>query len=343
MKPRRIVGLSILAIVLAWMWIAGSLEGRRIDAQRATHPPPATRMMSLRVDSDRLMAAVATLADPKFEGRGTGTSGNLAARAWLEGEMTAAGLASVSGARVFPFQFSHVSIKGLIDPDRAFKTDYTNAANLAGLCMGTEPAKPMFVISSHYDHLGIRNGQIYPGADDDASGVAVMLELARYCGRTPFRHSVVFAAFDGEELGMQGSQAFLIQPPVPKARLALDINLDMVSRNDRRELFVAGPYHWPLLKKPIEDVAARAPISLLFGHDRPIAIAGGVEDWTMQSDHGAFHKEGIPFVYFGVEDHPDYHRPTDTADKIDRGFFVDVAETVLDSVLALDRLDAFKP
>ena len=66
-------------------------------------------------------------------------------------------------------------------------------------------------------------------------------------------------------------------------------------------------------------------------------MAGGVEDWTNQSDHGPFHSAKIPFVYFGVEDHPDYHKPTDTADKINRGFFVDVAETVLDAVLQLDR------
>ena len=75
---------------------------------------------------------------------------------------------------------------------------------------------------------------------------------------------------------------------------------------------------------------------MLFGHDRPAALAGGVEDWTDQSDHGPFHAAKIPFVYFGVEDHPDYHKPTDTADKINRGFFIDVAETVLASVLQLD-------
>ena len=64
-----------------------------------------------------------------------------------------------------------------------------------------------------------------------------------------------------------------------------------------------------------------------------MAIAGGVDDWTNQSDHGPFHAAKIPFVYFGVEDHADYHKPTDTADKINRGFFVDVAETILDAIL----------
>ena len=84
----------------------------------------------------------------------------------------------------------------------------------------------------------------------------------------------------------------------------------MVSRNDKREIFVAGTYHYPDLKAPLEAVAKRAPITVLFGHDKPVAIAGGVEDWTNQSDHGPFHAAKIPFVYFGVEDHADYHKPT---------------------------------
>jgi Zn-dependent M28 family amino/carboxypeptidase len=125
--------------------------------------------------------------------------------------------------------------------------------------------------------------------------------------------------------------------PVPRERIALNVNLDMVSRNDKREIFVAGTYHTPDLKPPLEEVARRAPITVLFGHDRPKALAGGVDDWTNQSDHGPFHSAKIPFIYFGVEDHPDYHKPTDTADKINRGFFVDVAETILDAVIALDR------
>ena len=136
--------------------------------------------------------------------------------------------------------------------------------------------------------------------------------------------------------GFSGSRAFVATPPVPKERIALNVNLDMVSRSDKREIFIAGTYHTPALKAPLEEVARRAPITVLFGHDRPKAIAGGVDDWTSQSDHGSFHAAKIPFVYFGVEDHADYHKPTDTADKINRGFFVDVAETILCAILALD-------
>ncbi len=326
MKSRRIVGLSVVAVAAAWFMAAGQFEAGRIEAQRQERTATRTQAVSLRVDSERLMSTVTTLADPKFEGRATGTPGGIAARAWVLERFKAVGLQPVSGAYVFPFTYARKSMTARDG----------QGANIVGMCVGKDSTLPMFVVSAHYDHLGVRDGVVYPGADDDASGVAVMLEVAAYCQKNPFRRSIVFAAFDAEEGGLNGAKVFVSTPPVPRERIALNVNLDMVSRSDKREIFIAGTYHTPDLKAPLEEVAKRAPITVLFGHDRPKAIAGGVDDWTNQSDHGAFHAAKIPFVYFGVEDHADYHKPTDTADKINRGFFVDVAETVLDVVLQLD-------
>jgi Zn-dependent M28 family amino/carboxypeptidase len=328
MNTRRIVGLSIVATGFIWFQVAGRFEARRIDQQRESRPASQSQQSKLRIDSERLMNAVTTLAGPKFEGRAAGSPGGLAARAWIVDQYKAIGLQPVWGAYVHPFTYARMTMNGRQEGD---------AANVLGFCLGTDPKLPYFVVTAHYDHLGIRDGQVYPGADDDASGIAVVLEIAAYCQKTPFRHTILFAAFDAEERGLQGARAFLVKPPVPKDRIALNVNLDMVSRSDKREIFVAGTYHYPQLKAPLEEVAKLAPITVLFGHDKPVAIAGGVQDWTNQSDHGPFHADKIPFVYFGVEDHADYHKPTDTADKINRGFFVDVAETILDSVLALDR------
>lgn len=328
MKRRRIIGLTIVATGLIWFQAAGRFESARIDAQRQSRPAGRTQPAGVRIDSARLMTTVQTLADPKFEGRAAGSPGGIAAREWIVERYKALGVAPVSGAYVYPFTYTRMTASGRQEGD---------GANILGMCVGTETRLPYFVVSSHYDHLGIRNGETYPGADDDASGVAVMLEIAAFCEKHPFRHSTVFAAFDAEERGLQGAKAFLVKPPMPKERIGLDVNLDMVSRNDQREIFIAGTYHYPDLKRILDPVVKDARVTVLYGHDKPVAIAGGVEDWTNQSDHGPFHAEKIPFVYFGVEDHPDYHKPTDTADKINRGFFVDVAETILDAVLALDR------
>jgi hypothetical protein len=334
MKTRKLIGLSIVATGFIWFQVAGRFEARRIDEQRESRPASQARAAGLRIDSDRLMEAVTTLSDAKFEGRAAGSPGGIAARAWVLERFKAIGLQPVSGSYVFPFTFSRMTMKGKVDGA---------GANVVGQCLGTDTKAPVFVVSSHYDHLGVRDGVVYPGADDDASGVAVMMAVAEHCQKTPFRRTVIFAAFDAEEAGLQGAKVFVASPPLPKERIALNVNLDMVSRNDKREIFVAGTHPWPQLKAPLDEVAKRAPITVLFGHDKPVTVAGGVDDWTNQSDHGPFNSAKIPFVYFGVEDHADYHKPTDTADKINRGFFVDVAETVLDAVLQLDAAFAAPP
>jgi Zn-dependent M28 family amino/carboxypeptidase len=283
------------------------------------------------IDAERLLTTVRTLSSPEFEGRRTGTPGGLKARDWVAARFTAIGLQPVNGSFLAPFSFTHRSIAGPV-----------NGANIVGRCNGTGRMPETIVISAHYDHVGVRDGAIYHGADDNASGVAVMLAIAEQCGREPFRHDTLFVAFDAEELGLQGARAFVAKPPIARERIALNINLDMVSRGDKGELYAAGTYHWPKMKAPLEAVANRAPVKLLFGHDKPKEIAGGLDDWTNQSDHGPFHAAGIPFVYFGVEDHPDYHKPTDTAHKINPTFFRQAAETILDAVIALDTMQAFK-
>ena len=314
MSTRRIIGLGLIVGAIYFQPVVSQGQAAR------------------RIDTERLMTAVTTLADPKWEGRAAGSPGGLAARAWVVERFKAIGLQPVSGSYVHPFTFTR---------NAAGTQQKGEGANVLGLCSGSDPKLPYFVVSAHYDHVGVRDGQIYPGADDNASGVATILEVAAFCQKTPFRHTVIFAAFDAEERGLQGARAFVAKPPVPQERIALNVNLDMVSRSDKREIYIAGTSHYPDLKKPLDEVASNARITVRFGHDTKTANAS--DDWTNQSDHGAFHAAKIPFVYFGVEDHADYHKPTDTADKINRAFFADVAETILDAVMALDRHLGVRP
>jgi Zn-dependent M28 family amino/carboxypeptidase len=122
-------------------------------------------------------------------------------------------------------------------------------------------------------------------------------------------------------------------PPVPLEAIALNLNMDMISRNDQNELYAVGTHHYPFLKPYVERVAARSNIKLLMGHD-----SGAVrsEDWTNASDHGPFHARGIPFLYFGVEDHEDYHQPSDEFARIQPEFYHRAVETILEMVLELD-------
>src|SRR5687767_7682018 len=171
---RRIIGLFLVATAVLWFQVAGRFEASRIDAQREARAVAQPRPAGLRVDSERLMAAVATLADPKLEGRAAGSPGGLKARAWVLERFKAVGLHPVAGSYVFPFKFARRAVTGRDG----------EGANVLGMCVGTDPTLPFFIVSAHYDHVGVRDGAVYPGADDNASGVAVILEIAAYCQKT---------------------------------------------------------------------------------------------------------------------------------------------------------------
>ena len=318
--------------------VVAVLCGQRASAQ-------LTVKQTAPIDAEALLQTVRTLTSPEFEGRRTGTPGNAKARAWIVERFREIGLVPPGDTFQMPFTFtrpSPASGQSATKGSGEGNSTPVEGVNIVGTCRGSGAnaqgsGASVMAITAHYDHLGVRDGAMYPGADDNASGIAVILELARRCVASPWTHGAMFIAFDAEEQGLQGARAFVAAPPIPKERIALNVNLDMVSRNAKRELYVAGTYHRPALKPVLEPIAARAPFTVLFGHDRPKERAGGADDWTTQSDHGAFHAAGIPFVYFGVEDHPDYHKPTDTADKIDKTFFAQVAATIFDAVTVLDR------
>jgi hypothetical protein len=332
---RRLVFLTLLAVAFGYGSVATRFERGRIAAQAPQVAASAAAVH--RVDRPALMADLRAIADPALEGRRTGSPGGLRARAYIADAMKAAGVAPLDGKFIHPFQFVHRSLKGLVLPGRTFITEYKDAANVIGMIKGVDgTARQWIVVSAHYDHLGKRDGVVYPGADDNASGVAVLLAVARLAARSPGRHPIVVAAFDAEELGLEGAKTFVGDEQLTPDRVAIDVNLDMVSRNDRHEIFAAGTHPRPQLRPIVDDVQRRTPVKILFGHDRPMYAAGFVDDWTQQSDQGAFADVNIPFLYFGVEDHADYHKPTDTADKIDPAFFGDVADMIADVVFTLD-------
>lgn len=275
------------------------------------------------ITPDEVMRHARILAADSMEGRLIDTPGSAKARAYLLREFATAGLRPLG--RSFEQPFTRQNLRD---------NTTTPGVNLVGVVRGTERPDQYIVLTAHYDHVGTRNGEIFNGADDNASGTSALLAIARRLAAQPLRHSVLIVAFDGEEGGLAGARAFVESPPVPREQLRLNINMDMLGRNERNELYVAGTYHTPTLRPLLEPVARRAPITLRFGHDDPSGPRR--DDWTTQSDHGAFHRAGIPFLYFGVEDHPDYHRPTDDAERLMPAFLAGAANTVLDAVRSID-------
>ena len=292
-----------------------------LAALRAQAPAPAP---THHVDRAQLMRDVVALSAPGMEGRAAGTRGGMRARQWIEERFRVTGLMPAGAA-------------GYIQPF-TFGRSPTRAANVVGRVAGRDPSVPIVVVTAHYDHFGIRRSVLYPGADDNASGVAALLAAARHFVANAPRRTFVFAALDAEEAGLHGARALVRSNLLPRGRVALNINIDMASRSDRNEIYAAGTYHSPWQRPILADVQMRSAVTIRFGHDRPAARAGGRDDWTPLSDHAAFHAAGIPFLYFGVEDHPDYHEPTDTVDRIDPRFFGDVADMLVEAMSTFDRL-----
>lgn len=296
----------------------------------------AGAMASHTVDTAALMEDVRILASTEFAGRKTGTAGSKLAQDFLVKRFAALGLQPFGANYLMPFSFTHTSIRQLAGAGKTARTHFPSAANVVGFIRGSKHPDRYLVVSAHYDHLGSRNDVVYHGADDNASGVASMLAVAAHFRRHPPDNTIVFAAFDAEELALQGAEAFVRALPFPRERLVMNLNLDMVSRNANNEIWVAGVFHTPAFKPLVEAAAGRSTVRVRQGHDKPPLFAASVEDWSGSSDHGAFHAAGAPFLYFGVDDHPDYHQPGDTADKIDPVFYTNVTKLLVDVASMLD-------
>jgi len=268
----------------------------------------------------QLLKDVEILSSDAYEGRKTGTNGAAMARKYIAERFMQIGLPVVSGMKSYeqPFSFKN---------DKGKPVDGINMiAQIAG------KSDNVIVISAHYDHIGIINNQIYNGADDNASGVAALLRLAEYFKNNKPSHTLIIAAFDAEEMGLQGAKHFVSKPPLPLKNVKLNINMDMISHNDKAELYACGTYKYPQLKPYI--TSNNTKIKVLLGHDDPKM---GSDNWTGQSDHAAFNDKDIPFIYFGVEDHKDYHKETDEFKNINTDFFINAANAIQEISARMDR------
>jgi len=268
------------------------------------------------VDDLRILSA------DDMEGRLVGSPGAARARAFIDGRLREIGLTPVEQ----PFDFKTKS------------GEARTGVNLIARIEGTERGGRAMVVTAHYDHLGVRDGQIYNGADDNASGVAALLAVAEAFKADPPKHTVYIVALDGEEGGLRGARAFVETPPVPLADIALNVNFDMLAKNDKGVLYASGGSQNAWVKARLDALTETVPVRLKQGHDT--GADDDQDNWTYQSDHGAFAKAGVPWVYFGVEDHLEYHKPTDDFATVPQDFFRRTVATAVEATrLFEDALD----
>jgi hypothetical protein len=273
-------------------------------ARGAAHPQPVPAP-----DSAGIRADVDYLASPRLRGRLTGTPGNDSAAAYIARRYAALGLASVSPGYLQPFIARPLT--------RGAPAESLPTQNVVALLRGRDPALrgQYVVIGAHFDHLGTStNGALDPdardavrlGADDNASGSAAVLELARIFAKSPPRRSLLFVNFSGEEQGTLGSGYFVDHTPVPIDSIDAMLNFDMVGRLRADKLIVYGV-----------ATAKELPGLLDSANIAPRLAITAQGDGFGPSDHSSFYARSIPVLHFFTDLHEDYHRASDVADKID--------------------------
>jgi Peptidase family M28/PDZ domain len=278
----------------------------------------------------KLAAHISHLASDELQGRGTGTEGEKLAAKYIVSKYKKLKLKPLGENKTYLQTFDFKGgMHGTGEPGKA--------ANIVGFLDNGAPTT--VVIGAHYDHLGTGNqgssldpnpaGKIHNGADDNASGVAGLLELARYykSNKVKEKNNFLFICFSGEELGLLGSDFFVEHPTVDLGTINYMINLDMVGRLDPKNggLSVTGsgtsPGWEPLLKS-------------LSTSEVPISTDSS---GTGPSDHTKFYLKKIPVLHFFTGSHSDYHKPSDDAEKINLEGEVAVLNTIIKVVDAMDN------
>jgi Zn-dependent M28 family amino/carboxypeptidase len=264
---------------------------------------------------------VFNLASDKFEGRKTGEKGQKKAAKYLAHHYGINGIPKYLEKNYFQI----VPIEALINKRRRF-TSTNPSENVIAYIEGTEKPDEVLVISSHYDHEGIKNGLVYNGADDNASGTTGVLLIAKAFaqakkdGHGPKR-SIMFVNFTGEEKGLLGSKYFVANPILPLDNIVVNLNIDMIGRigkekttDDNNYVYVIGADR---LSTELHEINERMNSTYTkLELDYKYNLKTDPNKFYKRSDHYNFAKNGIPIAFYFNGVHEDYHKPTDTADKI---------------------------
>jgi aminopeptidase N len=256
-----------------------------------------------------LREVVQKLCASDMDGRGPGSKGLTAARDYLSESFRRLGLtpAGDDGTVLQSFTPPASDVRGTISPAPGAEWGKITLANIVGVLPGTAKDAPCLVVSAHYDHLGRSGaGAAYQGADDNASGVAILLELAAQMHEEgPFRNTIVFAALSGEEEGMLGARYYLAHPACPLERTLAVLNLDTVGRMEGKKLLVLGTATAAEFPEIVKGVNFGAGLELVTPEAAPFS-----------SDQVPFYEKGIPALHLFTGPNADYHQTSDTPDKL---------------------------
>jgi len=303
-----------------------------------------------------LMAHARFLASPPFRGREAGTREEDLAAAYVVSQLEARGLKALPGGvreQEFEMPFRLV-VEG---SGAAKRLESAKSRNVFAFLTGADEKlrDEIVVLGAHFDHLGEGDGGVFPGAEDNASGVAVVLEIAAALAGEALPRSVLVAFFEAEEMGMVGSRAFVDRPPIDLDSVVAMVNVDMIGRpfvdqraasfllalariDQRKALGVVGTRGRPGFRRIVDESCAAAGLKAYAPEDFPPPLGTMLEEMTRdRGDNFPFEWKGIPALFYGSGESDDYHKPSDTIDKLDPSLMAARARAVFATVTALAR------
>lgn len=272
--------------------------------------------------SQQLIADLTFLSSPTLQGRQTNTLGAIKSAEFITRRFTELGYTAKSQK----FEYT-----------RGFFSSATGNNIIAELKTHTHTA-PLLVITAHYDHLGMKGRKLFPGANDNASGVSALLYLAMTLQATPPEFNVIFVATDAEENGLHGSEFLVNQLPTDVT--VLNINLDMLAvKASKPILYAFTPHKHKQHVKSLSKQAKKNTIKVRVSSSNKQMhryINDNRIDWRKASDHYSFAKAKIPFVYFGMGADRNHHKATDTIENIDQARYIDTVVYIESFIRQLD-------
>ncbi|MDT0553880.1 M28 family metallopeptidase [Urechidicola vernalis] len=304
-------------LVAGIMMLAACKTSKEITSSELNSDSIIIKQYANTINTTDVKKHVFTLASDEFEGRKTGEKGQKLAAKYLADQYQEFGL---TGNPTTNDYYQVVPVEALNNKS-AFASE-----NVIGFIEGTERPEEIVVITSHYDHEGIKNGYIYNGADDNASGTSAVLEIAeafaeaKKNGHGPKR-SLLFINFTGEEKGLLGSKYFAESSLFPLENMVAGLNIDMIGRVSTEKegksdyIYVIGADRLSSELHTINEEANKAYANLDL--DYTYNAEDDKNRYYYRSDHYNFAKNNIPVIFYFNGVHEDYHQPTDTAEKID--------------------------
>jgi len=283
------------------------------------------------INNKTLLNYLKTLSSNDFSGRKFSTPGNKLAQNYIISTLESLSIPAFKGAYQHPFT-----------QELLFLTK--QGANIIALIEGKKYPERYIILSAHYDHLGNKGHKVFNGADDNASGTAALLSYASLLIKKPLNHSVILLFTDGEETNLLGAKAFITEQKAMLPKIKLNINVDMIAGSKQSKVlgYISHDFEQILSSTMQENLLTcqkELPLKIKRGFNRAKGFNSLLTrtNWRMASDHAVFYQNNIPFIYFGVGTHKNYHSVKDNYENINTAFFIAATSAIYQQLVFLDK------